>query len=100
MPLPLLAPLIAGLTGAFSRLIANRVGMWAVSLLGFLGLSWATHSVVMGPFMSQVSSGMGGVSGDIAAWLGVMKMDRYVSIVLSAYTIGTVKRAFLARRAA
>lgn len=99
MAVPLLAPLIAGLSGAFARLLATRLGMWVTSALAFLGLSFATHSLVLEPFMQTVASGMGGVSGELAQWLGVLKMDRYVSIVLSAYGVGAIKRVFLARRA-
>lgn len=100
MPLPLVAPIIAGVVAAFSRVIATRAGMWVVSVLGFLGLSLATQTVAMGPIMQQVSSHMSGVGGDLARWMGVLNLDNYVSVALSAYTVGAVKRAFLARRAA
>lgn len=100
MPLPLLAPLIAGLTGAVGRLVASRVGMWVVSALGFLGLSFATQTIAIEPILSQLQSSMAGVSGDIAQWMGVLKLDQYVSIIVSAYAIGGIKRAFLARRGA
>lgn len=94
-----LAPLIAAIVAGFSRLVATRAGMWVVSVLGFLGLSIATQEVAMGPIMGQVASHMAGVGGDLARWMGVLQLDRYVSVCLSAYTVGTVKRAFLARRA-
>lgn len=93
-----LAPLIAALVGAFSRLVATRAGMWVVSVLGFLGLSLAVQGVAMGPIMDQVAAHMQGVGGDLASWMGVLQLDRYVSVTLSAFTIGSVKRAFLARR--
>lgn len=99
MPLPLVAPLVAGLVAAFSRLIATRAGMWVVSVLGFLGLSMAVQGVAMGPVMGQVASHMSGVGGDLARWMGVLQLDKYVSVALSAYTVSTVKRAFLARKA-
>lgn len=95
-----IAPLIAALVGAFSRIMATRLGMWVVTGLSFLGLSMATQTVAMGPIMAQVTSHMAGVGGDLAAWMGVLNLDRYVSVVLSAYTVGTLKRAFLVRKAA
>ena len=98
--MPFLAPLIAAIVGGFSRLIATRLGMWLVSALAFVGLSVATQTVVMGPIMDQVTSHMSGVGGDLARWLGVLNLDRYVSIVMSAYTIGAGKRAFLVKKAA
>ena len=67
-------------------------------MLAFFGLAWTTQTVAMGPIMSQVSAHMGGVTGDLAQWMGVLRLDSYVSVVLSAYTVGTVKRAFLAKR--
>lgn len=99
--MPLLAflePLIGGLLAAFSRIVATRIGQWILSALLFFGLSWATQTVAMGPLLSQVSSHMGGVTGDLAQWMGVLRLDSYVSVVLSAYTVGNVKRAFLAKR--
>lgn len=93
-----LAPLIAALVAAFSRVIATRIGQWLLSAMVFFGLAWTTQHVVMDTVMNQVASHMGGVSGDLAQWMGVMRLDSYVSIVLSAYTVGTVKRAVLARR--
>lgn len=98
MALPFLGPLIAAATGALSRLIASRVGMWVVSALGFLGLSFATHTVAIEPMLQMVHSNMAGVGGDIAAWMGVLRLDQYVSVIISAYAVGAIKRAFLARR--
>lgn len=97
--MPWLAALVAGITGAFGRLIATRVGMWGVSILGFLGLSLAVQTVVMDQAVDLVNAHMAGVSGDLARWLGVLKIDRYVSVVISAYTVATVKKVFLARKA-
>lgn len=98
MPLPIVAPIIAGLVAAIGRMAATRIGQWVLSALAFLGLAWTTQTVAIEPAISQVASSMGGVSGDLAQWMGVMRLDSYVSIVLSAFTVGTVKRAILAKR--
>lgn len=97
--MPILAPFIAALLGGLSRLMTTRLGVWIATALGAVGLSLATHSIAMGPIMDMVRSSAGGVGGDLAAWLGVMNVDQYITIVMSAYTAGAVKRAFLARRA-
>lgn len=100
MPLPVVAPIIAGAMAAFSRLMSTRFGVWIATALGALGLSFATHSIAMQPIMDMVRSSAGGIGGDMAQWLGVMNVDQYITIVMSAYVAGNVKRAFLARRAA
>lgn len=94
-----LAPLIAAIVGAFSRLISTRIGLWLATALGALGLSLATTHLAMEPIMDMVRSSAGGIPADLAQWLGVMNVDRYISIVLSAYTAGAVKRAILVKRA-
>jgi len=95
-----LAPLIAAAMAAFSRLVSTRAGMWVATALGALGLSLATHEIAMGPIMNMVRSSASGIPADLAQWLGVLQVDRYITIVLSAFTAGAVKRAFLARKAA
>jgi len=95
-----LAPLIAAVMAAFSRLVSTRVGIWVATALGALGLSLATHEIAMGPIMNMVRSSASGIPADLAQWLGVLQVDRYITIVLSAFTAGAVKRAFLARKAA
>lgn len=97
--MPILAPFIGAIVAALARIAATRLGMWLLSALAFMGLAWTTQTVAIGPIMNQVSAHMGGVSGDLAQWMGVLRLDQYVSIVLSAYTTGNVKRAFLAKRA-
>lgn len=95
-----LAPLVAAVMAAFSRLVSTRFGMWIATALGALGLSLATHEIAMGPIMNMVRSSASGIPADLAQWLGVLQVDRYITIVLSAFTAGAVKRAFLARKAA
>lgn len=95
-----LAPFVAGIMAALSRLFSTNVGVWIATALGALGLSLVTHEVAMGPIMDMVRSSASGVPADLAQWLGVLQIDRYITIVLSAYTAGAVKRAFLVRKAA
>lgn len=95
-----LAPFIAGLMAAISRLFSTRIGIWIATALGALGLSLVTQKVAMEPIMNMVRSSAAGVPADLAQWLGVLNVDRYITIVISAYTAGAVKRAFLAKRAA
>lgn len=91
--------LVAWIAAAISRIFATRLGMWAASALAFLGLQWATHEFAMGPVISQVQSAMGSVGGEGVAWIAFFNVDRYISIILSAYAIASGKQAILRRRA-
>ena len=93
-----LAPLIAAVMAALSRLFASRLGIWLATALGALGLSLATQEVAMGPIMNMVQSSAAGIPAQLAQWLGVLNVDRYITMVLSAFTAGAVKRAFLVRK--
>lgn len=93
-----LGPLIGAIVAGFSRLFATRIGGWVAMAMIALGLSWVTTEAVMTPVIGMVSSAAGGLPATIAQWLGVLNMDKYISIVLSAYAAGGIKRAVLARR--
>lgn len=95
------APAVVGwIVAGISRIFATRLGGWAAAALAFLGLQWATHSFVMAPVIGQVQAAIGGAGGDAVAWLGFFNLDRYITIILSAYAVASGKRAFLRRRSA
>ena len=93
-----LAPVIAALMAAFSRVMGTRLGQWIVTALGAVGLQLVVGNTVMDQVMNMVRSSAGGIPGDLAAWLGVLNIDRYITIVLSAFVAGGIKRAILAKR--
>lgn len=91
--------IIAWVIAGLARLFASRIGQWVTSALVFLGLELATSQVVVAPLLAQIQAVAGGV-GTGAVWLGFFNIDRYITIILSAYAVGAGKSAILRRRAA
>ncbi len=73
--------LLAGL----SRLFGTRIGHWFLSALAFLGLQYVVQEFAVAPLLDQIKSAMGSAPGEIVAWLGFLNVDKYVTLVLSAY---------------
>ena len=94
--MPALALWIAALVG---RVFATRLGMWVVSALAFLGLQFGVHHFAVEPLMDQVRASTSGLAGDAAAWAAFFNIDKYISIIVSAYGVAAGTRVFLARRA-
>lgn len=92
-----LAPIFAGLGAMLSRLVFTRAGGWIIATLASLGLALGTQSLVLGPLVNYVSQGFGGLPGDVAEWVGFLNVDRYASIVISAY-VGAALKGVLLRR--
>lgn len=86
--------------GALSALIFSKVGAWVTSLLVALGIGFAVEGALVGPALDYVQSSIGGLPGNISAWLGYLNIDKYFTIVGSAYVGATVKRIFLRKLAA
>lgn len=100
MPIPVLAPVLAAVFAGFSRLFTTKLGGWVATAMMALGLHFVVTGTLIEAATDMVSSAMGGIPGSVRAWLGVLNFGAYVSIILSAYTAGGIKRAVLARRGA
>ena len=101
MPAPIvLAPLFAGLSALFSRLVFTQGGRWVVALMAYFGIAFATHQAVVGPATDYAAEAFAGLPGDIADWIGYLKVDQYASMVLSAYFVGAVKNVILRKLSA
>ena len=94
-------PLIAGLVAALAAMLKTQAGVIVVSVLVFLGLEIATYELAMRPALDMVKqqAESAGAAAGIAEWLGFLNVDRYVTIVLSAYLVAQGKRVFLRRAA-
>lgn len=90
--------IIAWVLAGLARLFASRVGQWVTSALVFLGLELATSQVLVAPLLGQIQAVAGGL-GTGVAWLGFFNVDRYITIILSAYAVSAGKSAILRRRA-
>lgn len=91
--------LIAWFVAGLSRLFASRLGMWITSALVFLGLELGTQTVVVQPILAQIQATASGLPADAAGWMAFFNIDRYITILLSAYAAGGVKTV-LRRRSA
>lgn len=97
--MPYIAALIAqGIAWVFR----SQIGQWLVGGLVFLGLSIATNELAVEPainyLLGQIQSN---VPAQIVGWLGVMNIDKYITIILSAYVSAAALgagKAFLTRR--
>lgn len=94
MPLPILiAPILAGAGALFSRIIAVRGGKWIAMALFSLGIELAITGAFMLPFIDNARTSMSGIPFAIAEWMGVLRVDVYVSLILSAHAIASLKEA-------
>lgn len=101
MPLPLgLGVVFGGLTAALSRLIFSKAGAWIAAAAVFLGLELVTYSFAIEPLRDAALQAFNGLPAAITQWMGVLRLDQYVTIVLSAYAASVVKKTLLRRRAA
>lgn len=91
--------IVAWIVAAFARLFASRAGQWVTSILVFLGLEMATREVVVAPLLAQIQAVAGSVGAGVV-WVGFFNIDRYITIILSAYAVGAGKSVILRRRAA
>lgn len=88
-------PLLAGL----SRLVGTRLGQWVLSALAFLGINFMTQKFAVDPLLAQIKSSVAGAPGEIVAWLGFLNVDKYVTLVLSAYATAAAAGALKMRLA-
>lgn len=101
MALPLLA--LGGLGAILSRVLLmvalSKGAVIVARILGVLGLSILTNEHVVEPMLDMISGNAGGVPADLRIWLSAFGVDRVISIVVSAYSILGVKRAFFGKAA-
>lgn len=86
-------PLLAGL----SRLFGTRVGQWILSALAFLGLNFVAQEFAVTPLLDQIKGSINGAPGDILAWVGFLNVDKYVTLILSAYATAAAAGALKMR---
>lgn len=94
MPAPLAAGVIISALGAmFSRVVAAKGGKWILAALLALGIELSITGAAMLPFLDNAKDALGGIPGGILEWMGVLQVDVYLSLVLSAHAIGMLKDA-------
>lgn len=92
-------PIFLGALGAMlSRVIATRIGQWVVAALVFLGLQFAVNEFAVGPLLNWIKNLISGAPREIIDWLGYLNLDRYVTMLLSAYAAAAGVSAVKLRR--
>jgi hypothetical protein len=87
-----LEAIIAFCLNAFRLLMANQLGRWIVQALAFMGLSYGVAKLVAAPALDLLTSHMhsspgGQFAADAIAWLGVLRLDEAISMLISAIAI-------------
>lgn len=92
-------PLINAALAALSRLIGSRAGQWIVSIGLWLGIGVAAHTFAVAPLLAKVQGYFSALPVQVVAWLGVMKLDKFFTMVFSAYaSAAALGRLKLVRR--
>lgn len=96
----LVAWVISGLTVLFR----SKIGSWFAAALLFFGIELATSAFVVEPLRDYVVGAFAGMPATVLEWAGFLQIDRYISIIFSAYvaafSAGAAGRVFLRRKAA
>ena len=93
-------PFITAIGAMLSRVLFSKFGAWIAAAFVFLGLELVSYSVAIEPMRDAVTSKVLGIPPEIRAWMGVLKLDQYITVILSAYAASIVKKALLRRRTA
>ena len=88
-----ISKMIAALMAAMSRTFGSKFGPWIAQALLFLGIEVSIMGATLLPFIDDARSAMGGIPYEFAQWGGVLNVDVYVSMILSAYAIQAGKDA-------
>lgn len=72
-------------TAAFGWLIRSQIGRWAAIALAALGIQFAVSEGVMTPLINYINANASGGVGAATAWFGFFNVDRYISLIVSAY---------------
>lgn len=95
MPVPIV---VSWISAGIARVFSSRLGSWIAGAMVFLGLQWGVHEFAIEPIMAQIQAAMGTVTGTAAAWAAFFNVDRYISCIVSAYSVVAGKRVFLRKR--
>lgn len=94
--MPALAPwlisFITGFLAALGRLIMMKAGEWLTAGLLFIGIKFIAYEGVVEPIRNTAANALTGLPGNILQWIGVLRVDQYLTIVFSAYAAALAKR--------
>lgn len=90
----------AGLLAGLSRLMGTKLGQWVLSALAFLGIYWASSEFLVGPFLQHIQNSLGQAPSEVINTLAYINIDKYVTIVLSAYATAAATGALKMKKRA
>lgn len=91
---------LAMIGGWLSRLFMSKMGAWLASAAVFLGIELVATGVALPAIREQIIAPLGGVPAGMAQWMGVLKLDVYLTIIMGAYTAAATRRVIMRRRTA
>ena len=65
--------------------------------MAFLGLNFVAQEFAVTPLLDQIKASISGAPGDILAWIGFLNVDKYVTLLLSAYATAAAAGALKMR---
>lgn len=83
--MPLLAGIWGAATAAFGWLVRSQIGRWLAIGLTALGIQFAVSEGVLTPLVNYINSNASGGVGAATAWFGFFNVDRYITLIVSAY---------------
>jgi hypothetical protein len=87
----LFAKMLPWLFAGFRKMFNSRLGLWIMSAMVWLGINFGTIKLVLEPTIDALrgaATGLGGGGEMFAtaqAWAGVMKFDKGLTMIISAY---------------
>jgi hypothetical protein len=94
---PILAGIWQAATAAFGWLVRSQIGRWLAIGLAALGIQFAVTEGVMTPLIEYINANASGGVGAATVWLGFFNVDRYISLIVSAYAAAAAV-GFVAQR--
>jgi hypothetical protein len=83
--MPVLGAIWAALTAALGWLVRSQIGRWIAIALAAIGIQFAVTEGVMYPLIDYIASNASGGVGAATQWFGFFNVDRYITLILSAY---------------
>lgn len=83
--MPIAGAIWAALTAALGWLVRSQIGRWIAIALAAIGIEFAVSEAVMDPLFDYINANAGAGVGAATAWFGFFNVDRYVTLILSAY---------------
>lgn len=100
MPLPVIGFGLGAIGAFLSRVVASRIGYWILAALTFFGLQFVATEFVADPLLAQIQAAFAGAPAEILEWLAFLNVDKYITMILSAYAAAAAVGSLRLRKVA